>query len=351
MSRNFDKDEFKILVGVRFDSQMEKLIEYAKVFSKSTGAKIRLTHAVEPWKDNTWLSTFPTDDLYRSVAASVETQMLEEAKTRIKALKDSLKEFEIETHVAIGASYEILNTDALRSRCSLIVVAADDKETNYQMMPQGFSTALSLMSKSQVPVMVIPSGYETPVTLEEAKILCADDLLSRGMEALGVSVELSSCFKRSKIHHAHVCHETKGSLADIGKKVIQWMTEGKVPYSDSFQEENLTDQVIDRTEDSLGERFQQARRNAGAPETDYEKHVLFGAVQDELRVMVEQNDPNFIVLGRHEFLHSKPFTVGKLPQWAMFSFQRPIIVAAPPEKLTVGQEHYQTIRGLSPTLA
>ena len=122
----------------------------------------------------------------------------------------------------------------------------------------GFSTAVSLISESTVPVMVVNEGAELHPPGEGFRILVADDFSDTGADALAMGFTIARAVRGSTLIHTHV--ETYADLQLVRRargKVSQTVNVAPVEVSTLIRQaedrmRTRAGQAADRLESKIG---------------------------------------------------------------------------------------------------
>jgi nucleotide-binding universal stress UspA family protein len=191
-------------------------------------------------------------------------------------------------------------SEAISREAGLIVVGTS--RPSYRHVFRGFSTALSLMAASQVPVLVVPEEAGLMLDAKDFRILIADDLKGDSIpvvrQGLSLAAQLGSC----KVEHLHVVEYSPLTFFKI---------DGKIDLQRACKEEMK----------SRSEGFLQSM-----PGIEYQVNVQFGDVEDTIQNMLEGHEETLIVFGRHKTFKFRPFAIGRMTANAMLELKRPVLL-------------------------
>lgn len=317
------------VVALAFDDRKEVLVQSAISLARRFGMSLKLIHGVEPPVYDTMVVETPT-------IVSIPTPILEETARQIKerrmemtALVERLKKLRIDV------SADVIEGDAVRSiiscatnlRANLILTACHPEKGRF--LPQGLSTALSLMHEAPLPVLVVgdsPIDFEA----EHFRILVADDLQQSTQEAVRKCYELASHMPGSHVRHVHI----HGDFREMLKETWQDLRE-KIP---GLKEVAPTPETVWR--EDYEARLLALRRQSMPFRLSAEKNKVFiepdvrtGSVQKEIENVVTEFKPQLAVFGRHRLLKTKPFLIGRVPLRTMVEFKNSILLVPPRDDL------------------
>jgi nucleotide-binding universal stress UspA family protein len=328
----FKGGRLKIVVGVDFNTQASTLVSYLKDLQNVTiGAdgvrsEITLVHAVEPWRDYQWLTTFPGEVLYSSIAREVEDSARAEAQRKIEELKDSLQGIEVSARVVMGSAPEALDAFARSTNASMIVVSSSPEGDGQRFFPKGFSTSLSLMGIAKKPVMVIPRGYTQFKKAPRLKIMFGDDLSAHSQEALEIALEMSFGFSNVEFLHLHICKTPRPEMVTAAENLLKLVSLYDLPLEKPYSPQEIADETESNLKNKMQQRLGAADLLFTATGSKYQNHVLFGSLDEMLPQATATFDPDILVFGRHKMLHRKPFGIGRLPFSAMLAQKKPVVI-------------------------
>jgi nucleotide-binding universal stress UspA family protein len=330
MYESFKHPKAKILIGVQFDDKLPALLTYAKHFAKLFKARLRLTHVSDVFNAYPWSQLYPSGYVSPTLIKAMEEQAEEEAQNKMRQVVNehfANDPVQPETQCLTGLVADSLDADARLSRSSLVMVAV--KERSYKLMPRGFSTVLSLMAHSKVPVMVIPAEAKPPQEGTPLKLLFCDDLKPHSQAGIGLALDIIAGISYGELHHVHFHEKDQSDVEAMAQDIQQMMSMGRIPFDDKFSSAKLVDQIKAYIEQKMLGRLGDAKLIVEENGGTYFNRIYFGDVADQLTRCIEEVNPDLVIFGRHELVHRKPLGIGKLPFYAMLNVGKPIIVAPP----------------------
>lgn len=325
MFERFKGRDRKIVAGLKDTGTVEAYIESVVSLAKRLDMSLKFTNVVEP--RNSLPILHPGEYVRSGLSQAAEEKRISETIMRLEeVLKPFLGKWEFEKSVQFGRPAEVLKSDALSSRASLVVCGV--KSTSQRLVSKGFATATELMAESSIPVLVIPEGKVYDFNKKVLNVLVCDDLTQTSAEALPVAAELSGSLRNTKLHHLHIHGESKQQLVDWARQISDMMMTRDLDYRFVVNK----DTIVAETEKAVYERM--AKRLDISPSflkmnsVAIEQEVRFGDVFDELTKSIESLSPDLIVFGRHQFLHKYPVSIGKVPFYTMLNLDLPIMVVS-----------------------
>lgn len=313
MKRRSQEVDNKLLVAVAFDERLESLVRSAEQYCLLTGATLRLIHVCDPWAKS-FLSTVADKGAVELMSA-LKDEATRIAGRRLDALSRTFdKSVRVETTVVTGDVAKAIATDAEESRSRMIMVGANRGGISGTI--QGFSTAISLVMESAVPVMVLNEKANFQPRNGRPVIMACDDFTEVSGAALALGFEIASSIERSSLVHLHV--ESYGDMNAHGK-LRDPRTNGAISPE---QLEHLNRQAEEKMLERAGSR-PAALEDSGR---SYTLEIVSGTVPDEIDRSAVAHRADIMILGQHKVFHRKSMHVGQVPYKAMLAQHRAVIV-------------------------
>lgn len=321
MFEKFRPKQTRAIVGVNFDEYTDEFLESVAGFARATQFKITLVHVWESKDYYAPLSTSPYLG-FRSALYEVEREDLEK---RLGQMAEKLSGVEVTAKVVAGHPPERLQAEAIAEDASLIILGAN--RGRYNLMPSMFSTALELAAQSPKSVMVIPPGSREHWNDHPWRLLVADDLQDHSWAAIHAAGEFCTHAKGFAFHHFHAHKVAKTTMRQAAGKILEAMTQGRIPFDDTFSEETYLKTIEGDIREKLAKRLGAIKSILEASGSRYHEHIKYGDIKECMDEVICDIDPHMIILGRHEALHRKPFTLGKMPFYTMLYSEIPLLIA------------------------
>jgi nucleotide-binding universal stress UspA family protein len=313
MKRKTQEAGRKLLVAVAFDERLETLIRSAERYCQLTGAALRLTHVCDPWAKS-FLATV-ADKGALDLMAALKDEATRIAGRRLDALARSLDQsLKVETAVLSGDVAKSVAEDAEDNGASMIMVGSSRSGVTGTI--QGFSTAISLVMESAVPVLVLNEKAEFCPKSDRPVIVACDDFTEVSSAALDVGFAVASSIEGSSLVHLHV--ESYGDMNAHGK-LRDPKTNGAITPE---QLEHMNRQAEEKMLERAGGRPAALEDKGGR----YVLEIVTGSVPDEIERSAIAHRADLMILGQHKVFHRKSMHVGQVPYKAMLAQQRPVIV-------------------------
>ena len=311
-----------ITVAIAFDRHSVDLARIGGQIAKRTGKTLCLLHAVEPWMEQPHSRPMGQGSPLWDVTQAVERNAADLAATRLKELASMIEAtVKTESRVVSGKPSDSLAEAAQIIGSSLLIIGADLSQMRF--MPRGFSTALSLMVTSPVPLMVVDTTLYNALPENPWRLFVADDLGEQNSEAVQFAFDLAAAAHATELHHVHV-----NGLSLIGLKAgieTAAMT-ARTPINATVSAEEVHAALRATLERRLADRAQPMRDYLEAAGGEYFPTVVTGNVSDEIEKLVFEVNPDVVIFGRHQTYHTRPFFIGRQPFRAMLGQKRPIVV-------------------------
>jgi nucleotide-binding universal stress UspA family protein len=292
-----------ISVAVDFDEHTAALVRVAEALCRRSGKKLCLLHAVDPGQQ-------------RSAASS----RLAEVEALVGGGVQVLKE------VVQGRPREVLASAAHSVGSCLLLLGLSYERARH--VPLSFSTALSLVSDSPVPIMILDgTTKQAELPMDKLHVLLADDLAEKTEATVAFAFDLAGSGtdteRRDAVTHLHVSGLTReviGAALGAAMASEHSLVDPESLSADVYAcaVEAFRSRLEKRAEPYL-EYFEEA---GGA----YRARLAEGAVEEEILQAVRELEPDVLLFARHHPYHTKPLHVGRVPYRAMLASQRPVIV-------------------------
>lgn len=311
----FKESKRSILVAVKFDKHAPQLIRWGVDLARRTGMNLELITVTE--LHPVYFAPYGIDILSDFVIA-LEGEAMRSAQSQLRKLADDFAgDLRPEIHVLQGYAPKIIMEQGIRSNAALILVGTT--AGSHKFIPQGFSTALTLLAEASVPVLVIPSGVG--VNLEEKtrnKIIFADDLSSRTESAVALSLNFAARLGQSDFYHVHI----EAFTSEVLKPFMMSAASREV----GITMDELQTQVTNLLEQKLQTRSKSAIKQLEERGGKYIPVLKSGETRSTLAELVKTLRPTMLIFGRHRTFHLRSFVIGRLPFYSMIEFDVPLMV-------------------------
>jgi nucleotide-binding universal stress UspA family protein len=297
-----------IVVGLALSDADQLIITQAVALSRRLNARLHFVHGVEPAAAAAWIETYYAADL------AIELELLKSAESELALVKRNIaSDIEVTTQAVLAPAASALCSEALAKRASFVLVGAYDKVPKF--VPQGFSTALSTMAMSEVPVLALRHSLGIDLGKDDFRVMVADDLQSNSRRSVIKAFSLALELKAKSITHVHIvppfpAEKSRIQLRDFfGTK---WPDEG----AEKFFKENFENSRA-KFEKTMHERVAMKLPKLAEAGVKYHAVLKHGVVAEEMARIAADHKVNLAIFGHHRAVHARPLTLGKMPLRAM----------------------------------
>ncbi len=215
MSKTFSRRGSSVVVAIKFNDHAPTLIKWGLSIARRMGLPLVLVNVTEHHALYFVPYSLPIlDTLVSSVEA--ENQLIAESQLENMAEK-YLAGYEHKIYARSGYAAKEILEQAAYSRASLIIVGA--AAASHHFVPKGFSTSLTLLAESPVPVLVISAAIETVMSSERCIVAFADDLSPQTESMARAALKFSASLGGVDFHHVHVNALTEEVLDAVMRDV------------------------------------------------------------------------------------------------------------------------------------
>lgn len=329
MFENFKGKNKRMIVGINIKSMHTTVPDFAVDMALRTGMTLRFVYVLE-YSLLGYPYIYPDEYVSTQWAMDFKEELIEDAMESLDKIKNDFqksKNINIETKAVIGNVADCLQAEAIATNASLIMCGA--KVTSHKFTPKGLSTALSLMSHSKKPTIVIPESCERDFSKQHITILAADDLTDNSFEAINVACELAFNQGNTDVVHFYITPQTKDEMEMWAEKILEYMIANELEYKEDMVRQSSFEAVSKNINKKMDNRLGMLKNvMVTAPNVQYKQLVRFGDVMEQFNDVVSEYKPDLIVFGRHHFIHNKPWAFGKMPFYAMLNLNCPVMVVA-----------------------
>ncbi len=328
MYDNLRNKNRSIIIATKLDRLGQELVTYSQHLFRNSLIPFRLVHAIEPKFVPGVIAGYPGDFVGTKLAKDWEDSSYAAAIEKAAAVANQvLPERECSYNVVFGRIPSAIVAEAISNNGALIVAAAGQMAD--KSFPYGYSTSLGLMAGSSLPIMITPNHLSRLNNYDHLRVLIADDLTDSSRSAITLGCEFANAFPRSEVMHLHICKSSFEDIEKWGDQLLESMTAGTIPMDPTFKKAEFLDKVGSYYRNALETRVGSAKlliEQTGA----YHASVLYGDPFTQFAYAVGKFNPDLVIFGRHELVHTRPLGVGKMPFHAMLALNRTIVIAPSP---------------------
>lgn len=285
----------KLLVAVDFTEVTNPLIKLAKLIAKAHNAKLTLLHTVSPALYIPYPESFGMNVVDLELISQMQKNKLEEAKTKLEALRDYLKPIEAEVIAEIGDAAESIL--AKEGEFDLLLMAAHKKSLIERILIG--STTEKVAKYTKKPLLIL-KGRE----VEDIKKVCiAYDFSKNSHQAFEFSLDFLKPFS-PQVRIIHV-------------------------------EETIELPIIDSIKDSIVEQYRQEKRNhlekliqelkEAGMEATYSIETSESPVKGIIDY-VEKENPDLVILGSRGLSSLERVLMGSTTSELLRKLQLPLLI-------------------------
>ncbi len=252
---------------------------------------------------------------------SAEEESISNAKKELEKIAASIpKTISVKMDVTVGFPNESIRAYSLANDIDLILVGGSTAE--YRFIPKGMSTALSLLSESSCPVMLIPKSWNNAWNNPSLKIQLADDLSANSEAAVHSTVALATLLKGASINH---CHVNPLSKEILGNAMSGAFAASHTPKG-AIKADEIWDLAMSKLMKKLVARTSEFKERMEQHNTSIRHTILQGEPLGSLLDLAHKENPDLLAFGRHRAWHKDSMSLGNIPFHSMLKSGKPVIV-------------------------
>lgn len=319
--------ETTIVVGLDLTDNEENILHTATSLAQKTGSKLILVHAAQPFRSYTLAGegfALPYEEFEKETYDSD----IKVAELKLNAIRDRIPpEIVVETEVFRDYPENALDAVSTEARASLIICGIHSEKDD--SIFSGMSTAFSLMSQAQVPVMIIPADSQVDFMSQKHTVLVADNLRNEGLFALRAALGLCKSISYRHLVHLHVKPTSYKEINSTVDKIRIAMIEGRIPNDPDFNAHIYVERIKADMKENMHKRLIDADSDF-AQGLHYTPRVRFGDPASEVHRLVSESRADILVFGKHHFFRPKGLVIGKIPYSSMI--ERRVATIVVPDK-------------------
>jgi nucleotide-binding universal stress UspA family protein len=324
----FKGNQSKVCVAIKFDEPDHAVMRTAEQFCLQTGSAMHLVHICENavTRNLSALTSNGVTPLPVEIIQLAQEKDIHEAETQMARLVAGVhRGIKVSAKVIDGTSgfpADLIEAEANESNSHIIVLGTTINKRRF--VPRGFSCALTLVSMSKLPVLVVNHNQLNQFDAEHFHLLVADDLKESSIPALKGGLEIAKAIGNTKLSHVHVNNVT----LDVLRMAIN-VHNAPIPRA-MYDQQTLNEIYEIRVQELRGKLKQRAAQvDQDLLKSCYRYDQLLvteGSVAETLEKFVTESKVNLVAMGRHHTFHQRPFSLGKMPFYAMLTLPCPVIV-------------------------
>lgn len=302
-----------IVVAVANDPNAVPLARFAEMLATKLGKRLHFAHV--PSQDQPQMPlALARNTTIAMLAKASKAEAVASARARLDELVGLVRaEVQASAEMRPGTRTEDVLSSIAREQNACLIVTSTSRES-YKFTPKGFSTALGLMAKSPLPVIVVPRDAElAPEESRGLRLVVADSLEDESKSAVAFALEVARAWRDSVVRHVYVRPASLGALFDVATN------QANAAWASAAQK--LRVELENRSAEWLAGLIGSGGR--------YQPEVLAGSATDELGDVASRMAADLVVFGRHKPITFTPFRIGRMPFHAMLSYKGAIAVVPP----------------------
>ena len=328
------KTKPKICVAVKSDDVSHRTLKIAEQYCLRTKSDMHLVTICENvfTGNSAAFASSSAAPFFADFFVTLQDGIQEVAESKMAQLAKSIQSpIKVTTSVSIagaGTPAELIEAEALSQQCNMVMVGVSPQ--SHRFLPKGLSCALSLMSRSKLPVMVINQNQVAELESPRLKLLIADDLKNQSVSAVGAGFDMAFHLGNVDIHHVHINGLTKDALEAAIQSAL---ASSHSQPSPAISANDVFNMSLKQLESKLETRTSGLGVSLELSGCTYKRSIVTDdSVTERLDRLAKQEKANIVVFGRHHSFHASLFNVGQMPFYAMLKLDCPIVVFPVDEK-------------------
>lgn len=308
-----------IVAAIGLDRYTHSIVNTAASLCERGDFRLRIVHVCHHLSTHT--------ELYPSEGECGENMQLQKqaeltAKKQVENIKSKLPaHISVETRIMTGCPSEWIQADAIAHDAFMIMVGVGRSAQRF--IPTGWSTALSLMAHSKVPVMVLDDRHPLDFSKGKLRIGVADDLSEHSSTIVKFGRTLCERLKHCHMFHMHVTGLTPETL---NLSLQSALASAHQSAGLALPVENIYQLTLEQLKNKMQERAGTAQDQFEARDCLYDVEIESGEPVSEIHAMMERCELDLAIFGRHHRLRKNPILMGRIPHRFMVSEQRPVMI-------------------------
>lgn len=316
--------ESTIIVGLSLGESDSNLVQSAANLANKTQSRLILAHAILPFQAYSYMGD---GILYPTSAYEAGFLELSEARTysrlgELKSIASKLVSGQSEVSTRIihsDPAVGLLNlADELNASLLICGFQADYVKNNFL----GLSTAIALMVDSPRPVLALPLDRVFKFT---GSLGIADDLAPNRVESIISACSFLKAANMKNLVHIHVQELSESEIQTFVESIKAAMLMNKIPDNPDFSEQFFKEKTAENLSQLLFERYQQVPEELRS-DISYDSRIGFGSPVSQIKKLADDCDCELVVFGTHKFFDRSKWKFGKVPNLAMLSLNRGILL-------------------------
>lgn len=305
----------KIVLATSLGDSSRALIRFGHSLAERLKCELHVLHVVEPWSHGELGGALGGMVGGAVISPDIDKGYVEEAKAKLDKYVAGLGG-NVLAYVESGDPVSVM-MDASKD-AYMVIVGSEKKRGVFRFL----SNVSHIVASASSPVLVVPHGAEL-IDWASCEIQIADDLENDATEVCNFTFKLAESLKPQKIKHLHITGLTQENLA---ASLEMAMASSKFSGSGKPDVEELFESARKQMQDKMQSHSEESKALLEALDCRYEVKVISGipsVVLEDLRTLEKAT---IEVFGRHQTVHKKPFSFGKVPLSSMISGKNCVLV-------------------------
>jgi nucleotide-binding universal stress UspA family protein len=310
-----------IVVGMRLDDHEGLLLQSTMSLAKKLQSCVELVHCFE--SPIGYSSAGEVSPKATSQGSLTNIWSEDRAHSVLKALASAANDHtNIHIHVERGDPGENLSRIAREVSAGLIVCGIRNQTQPWAF--KGISTALSLAFYAPVPVLILPLtlaiDFQKPVN-----ILIADNLGGEGWQVLEAGLQLARYLDCQSVYHSHVLKANELDILTTLQDMDENKARGQLPRHISFTPELMEKTLLQKINEELFYRFHNTSCCKDLLQR-YHPVAAIGDIDAEVNRIIETNQTQLVIMGRHQFYSNRKLSLDHIPYHAIMKQKAGLLV-------------------------
>ncbi len=310
-----------VTVAVSLDEHAAQLARIGARLAARLGKNLCLLHIVEPWSSMPAAVLLGPKSPLWDAALGLDTDLRDRATQALTDLARDIGAPNARILVTTGRPKARLGEEALEAGSCLLVIGIGSQMT--RRLPRTFSTVLSLMATTPVPLLVIDPTRHRDFPGETPRLLAADDLSDKGEAAVRIAATLAAKFGQTWLHQVHVNAMTRDVL-DAGILAAGNAAHTQVPAAAAAAD--IHGLLVTQLDRALALRLEPFLPALSAANCRYTREIVDGSTKGELQGATSAMHPDVVVFGRHRSPHEARAGLARIATRAMFDGDAGVLI-------------------------
>jgi nucleotide-binding universal stress UspA family protein len=306
-----------IVVAVRQCPEAIEFLSNAFKLCEKLSCNLVLAHITEPFNDSYMHTLYGIPGHNAQITKQIDEERSAAAKTLLeKEALNAPANLHVEIKTVIGYLEPSLNKIVEETNAAALIIGS---KTKLSWGESSFSNSISIIEKSNTPVIIIPYGFNYDLTRAGLSLLVCDDLSYSGTKAVNFARAFSKEQPSTKVKHLNIIDNDKINNPEEIDKLF-------IAISPEYAESNPNSIMKKAVQTELTNRFSLGFSPKELEQSSYESVCLVGNTLEKISEYANETKIDITVFGEHSFIKLSPFGRGKISWKSMMSFGRPVLI-------------------------